>query len=146
VQEKPENNYVLIIDDDEEDVFALKWALDRSLTKMDVIHIEDGAEALEFLLSLDAAEELPDLVILDINMPGVNGYDTLAAIRSSDMTRHIPVLMFSTSDSPQEIRKSYLAGANAHLVKPNSIRGLQLLAEAVTQFWLKTAALPNHML
>ena len=141
---KPENNYVLIIDDDEEDVFALKWALDRSLTKMEVVHIDDGAAALDFLLSIEKAVELPDLIILDINMPGVDGYDTLAAVRSSDITRHIPALMFSTSDSPKEIKKSYLNGANAHLVKPNSIRGLQLLAESVAQFWLKNVALPNR--
>ncbi|MEM9968111.1 MAG: response regulator [Pseudomonadota bacterium] len=141
--EKPSTNYVLIVDDDEEDVFALKWALDRSLAQMDAVHIDDGADALDFLLSMTEVRELPDLVILDINMPGVDGYETLAAIRASDITAHIPVLMFSTSDSAQEIKKSYLSGANAHLVKPNSIRGLQLVAESVSQFWLNTAALPN---
>lgn len=142
----PTDSYVLIVDDDEEDVFAFKLAMKYSLAGISLVHIDDGAKAVDFLLKKAGNSALPELVLVDINMPGVNGYDTLAAIRSSKITRHLPVLMFSTSDSPKEVQRSYLEGANAHLVKPNSIEELRALTTSIAQFWLKFARLPTQFL
>ena len=141
----PQQSYILIIDDDEEDVFPLKWSLEQAMSKHVVVHIADGAEALEFILARRSVQELPDLILLDINMPGVNGYETLAAMRSADISRTLPVLMFSTSDSPREVHKSYISGANAHLVKPNSIADMKKLTIAIESFWLQSATLPNQI-
>ncbi|MEM7520756.1 MAG: response regulator [Pseudomonadota bacterium] len=141
--EIPEQKYVLIIDDDEEDVFAFKWAMKYSLPEVSIVHIDDGAKAVDFLLNQPPADNLPVLILVDINMPGVDGYDTLIAIRNSVTMRHLPVLMFSTSGSPAEVRRSYAEGANAHLVKPTSIAELRELAVSVSDFWLKSVALPD---
>ena len=140
----PNGSYVLIVDDDEEDVFAFKWAMEAQGSKIETVHIDDGAQALDFLLSKTDPEDLPQIVLLDINMPGVDGFETLGAIRNSDIVKHLPVLMFSTTDSPKEVRKSYVLGANAHLVKPNSIKDLKVMSAAVVQFWLRHAALPQY--
>lgn len=138
------DKYILIVDDDEEDVFAFRWAMKYSLAHISVKHIDNGTEAIDFLLNQTDTDKLPELVLVDINMPGVDGYDTLAAIRNSITTRHLPVLMFSTSGSPKEVRRSYTEGANAHLVKPNSIEELRQLASSLTTFWLQYVTLPNR--
>ena len=77
----PNGSYVLIVDDDEEDVFAFKWAMEAQGSKIETVHIDDGAQALDFLLSKTDPEDLPQIVLLDINMPGVDGFETLGAIR-----------------------------------------------------------------
>lgn len=142
---KPDQDrYILIVDDDEEDVFAFRWAMKYSLAHISVMHIDNGTEAIKFLLNGSTADKLPELVLVDINMPGVDGYDTLAAIRNSITTKHLPVLMFSTSGSPREVRKSYAEGANAHLVKPDSIEELRQLASSLTDFWLRYVTLPTQ--
>ena len=140
----PNGPYLLVVDDDEEDVFAFKWALKSVSPEVQVVHTTDGAAALDFLLALTEEDDLPQIILVDINMPGVNGFETLAAIRNSKITQHLPVIMFSTSDSPTEIRNAYLAGANAHLVKRNSIKELKVMASALATFWLQQAALPGR--
>lgn len=142
----PNEKYILIVDDDDEDVFAFRWAMKYSLAHISVMHIDNGTEAIKYLLQGSEKHRLPELVLVDINMPGVDGYDTLAAIRNSINTKHLPVLMFSTSGAPKEVRRSYAEGANAHLVKPNSIEELRQLAASLTDFWLRYVTLPNSYL
>ncbi len=135
---------MVVIDDDHEDFFAVRRAFSEHDPEIEMIHLSDGALAMETLLAVHSYAELPDIVLLDINMPRVDGYETLAALRSSDLTRHLPVIMFSTSDSGSEILKSYAAGANAHMVKPSSMQELHAFARAISIFWLESAAIPSQ--
>ncbi|MEM7438339.1 MAG: response regulator [Pseudomonadota bacterium] len=135
---------VVIIDDDDEDVFAVRRAFSKSDPSIDLKHISDGVAAVDYLLSYTDYSDLPDLVLLDIKMPGMNGFEILRALRSSDISRHLPIIMFSTSASPKEIRQAYSGGANAHLIKPNSMSELQEFAQAIAVFWLSAATLPNR--
>lgn len=134
---------ILIVDDDDEDVFAIRRAFSKLDESIELHHLCDGAAAVEYLLDVKELRHLPDLVLLDINMPRVNGFDTLKALRSSDLTQHLPVVMLSTSDSVPEIRRAYASGANAHLVKPSSMAKLTFMAKAIVDFWMTAAALPN---
>jgi len=143
VNEISKNSYVLIIDDDDEDAFAFKWALNQAIAGVDVVHYADPAEALKFLSSKRQAEDLPALVLLDINMPGTDGFNVLASIRRSNTAAHVPVLMFSNSDVQQEVKRAYAEGANAHLVKPASMHDLRQMISAMVQFWLRQATLPH---
>ena len=135
---------ILIVDDDHEDVFAIRRAFSKLEYDIDLHHLSDGAAAVEYLLDVQNLDGLPDLVLLDINMPRVNGFETLQALRSSDMTQHLPVVMLSTSDSVPEVRRAYASGANAHLVKPSSMSRLTTMAQAIVDFWLVTAELPSR--
>lgn len=135
---------VIIVDDDDEDVFAIRRAFSKYDDSIQLNHLSDGAMAVDHLLAVQEFTDLPDLVLLDINMPRVNGFETLQALRSSTLTRHLPIIMFSTSDSVREIRQAYAAGANAHMVKPNSMSELQEFVRAIALFWLTSAALPNR--
>ena len=139
----PINSYVLIIDDDQEDAFAFKWAFNQAIAGVEIIHYDDPAEAMKFLSSKDQAEELPTLVLLDVNMPGADGFEVLSSIRKSNTVAHVPVLMFSNSDAQQEVRRAYAEGANAHLVKPASMHDLRQMISAMVQFWLRHATLPE---
>lgn len=133
---------ILIVDDDFEDVFAVRHAFEKLGKDIEVMHLPDWAVAVDFLLSADNKRDLPTIVLLDINMPKVNGFETLTAMRASDLTNALPVIMFSTSDAAPDVKKSYSLGANAYLVKPSSIKTLQTFVQAINDFWLKTVALP----
>ena len=136
--------HVIIVDDDDEDVFAIRRAFSKYDDTIQLKHLSDGAKAVDHLLAIQEFRDLPDLILLDINMPRVNGFETLQALRSSNLTRHLPIIILSTSDSVREIRQAYASGANAHMGKPSSMSRLQEFVRAIALFWLDTAALPNR--
>lgn len=130
---------IVIIDDDDEDVFAIRRAFEKAGTTVELVHFEDGRSALDALRALEDRRQLPRLILLDIHMPNMDGFDVLLELRRSGPNRQVPVLMFSTSDSDQEVERAYSSGANAHLVKPSSMSDLQIVARAIHDFWLIAA-------
>ena len=80
----------------------------------------------------------PRLAILDIKMPGMNGLELLAKIKSNDRTKDLPVIIMSSSDEPQDISCAYDCGANGYLVKPNRFQDLRELVGSIACFWIKT--------
>ena len=81
----------------------------------------------------------PDLILLDINMPGMNGFDVLSFLRSRKEGRCLPIVMLTTSSSKEDITKAYELGANAYMVKPASLDGMKSLARTFEAFWVSTA-------
>lgn len=137
------SRYVLIIDDDQEDAFALKWAFKQAIAGVEVVHCSEGSEALAFLASKTQMSELPDLVLVDVDMTEVDGFKILEAIRGREETAHLPLLFFSNSGAADEVQRAYRSGANAHLVKPDSMHDLRQMIAAMVQFWLRQASLPD---
>lgn len=125
---------MLIIDDDPNEALFLRNAFRGRATWLDIRHVQSGEAALD-----EIAREQPDLVLLDINMPGMDGYDVLDRIRGDLATQGLPTLMFSSSERQDDIDRSYRAHANAYVVKPRSSDGYSQLAENIERFWYETA-------
>lgn len=135
----PENPpFILVAEDDEADVLLLQTAARRADLVSEFRFVTDGVELVEFLASTGNAR--PYLVVLDLNMPRLDGRGALRQIRADANTRHLPVLMLSTSNAEADIRNCLDAGANAFLVKPASISELETKLRALEDFWLATAA------
>lgn len=84
-----------------------------------------------------------DLIILDISLPGASGHELLAQLRNKSETRWTPIVMMSSSDAPDDVRRSYGGGANCHLVKPATFRQYQSTIQGMARYWLETLHSPS---
>ena len=96
---------------------------------------EDGVSAIKLLEEEKDFE--PEMILLDINLPGMNGFEILQHLRTKTNYKHTPVIMFTSSDDDKDIKKSYEFGANAYLIKPNTLHSLREILEVTFNFWLK---------
>lgn len=127
---------LLIVDDDPNEVLFLRNAFDGTAPPIDIRHADSGEAALAEIPRFH-----PDLVLLDLNMPGMDGYDVLGRIRADDATQGLPTLIFSSSERQEDVDRSYRSHANAYVVKPRSFEGYRQLAESIERFWYETARL-----
>jgi len=130
---------VLMIDDNEDDVELLATVFAKANTGFGFSHTLDAADGLARLL---AEVNRIRLVLLDIKMPSRDGKDVLSEIRRQPTLRHLPVIVFSSSDAPSDVRASYQLGANAYVRKPVDLEGWREFLGRLDDFWLKTATLP----
>jgi CheY-like chemotaxis protein len=131
-------------DDDPDDRYLAKTAFEEAKVPCVVQFVENGVEALDYLQRRGKYKEVgefPHLVLLDLNMPRKDGRQVLQEIKDSAMLRHIPVIIFSTSKSPDEIRQLYLMGANSFIIKPSSFDKLLEVTRNIGQYWVNTATL-----
>lgn len=132
--------HVLLVDDNEADVMLALAALELSGLDAQVSVVQNGQEALEFLRReggyADREPGDPTLVLLDINMPGMNGFDALEEIRRDRGLRHLPVVMLTSSSAERDIHASYRRGTNAYVVKPVSFDGTVTAMQNLTAFWM----------
>jgi CheY-like chemotaxis protein len=122
-------NRIYLVDDDEDDRMFTRNALENIIEKHEIIELSNGNELLT-LLQKQLPED-PFLIMMDMNMPRVNGLEALSAIRKNPDFRHIPVVMFSTSASADTVRKAYEAGVNAYIVKPTTLAEYIRMAQAM---------------
>lgn len=132
---------ILLVEDNPGDVRLLRFAFEQISTACNIRVARDGAEALE-LVKKSRNNRLPDLILLDLNLPKVSGHEVLTRIKSDPATGAIPVIILSTSDSPDDIRQAYRQHANSYLTKPRDLDQLIHLVEVMDSFWLRTATLP----
>jgi two-component system, response regulator len=141
---------ILLVDDDQDQLLVAQRAIARSGLPAEVVVAGDGDEALRQLgLVPGAGEAAPPItvVLLDIGLPGLSGWEVLKRIRESERTRRIPVVMVSSSNRPEDVRRSYELGANSYLVKRfDRSRPGGYLAEAA-HYWvdLNEAPRPRHL-
>lgn len=136
---------ILIVDDNPADVEMIKEifnGLDNCPHHSDVI--VDGIDAIKYLKKQHPYENArtPNLMILDLNLPGKSGYEILKELRDSGM--HIPVIIYTTSDSAADIRKAYKLNANCYVVKPSEFTQLSHVLRLIGQFWLNVARVPEQ--
>ena len=128
---------ILLVEDNDLDAAILK----RSMKKLDLsnslIRARDGLEALELLKSHLATKTLPQpfVILLDINMPRMNGHEFLAELRATDALKASQVYVFTTSDSKKDINLAYKNNANGYIVKPDSTSELTDILRALQEFW-----------
>lgn len=130
---------IIIADDDEDDKTLITNALvDNGIKKEHILLTSDGAELLEVLKGF---ETRPCLVLLDLNMPRKDGFKALAEIKSDQMIKHVPVIIFTTSNSSKDILTTYKLGSNTFFTKPNYYHELVELMGVIKSYWFEKAAL-----
>ena len=138
---------ILIVEDSDEDFAALSRAIDKAQFSIPVYRCEDGEEALDFLYHEAEYQDQtiaprPTIIILDLNLPGTDGTEVLAAIKSDRDLQSIPVIIFSTSSNPKDIEACYGHGVGGYIVKPMDLTKLQKSTETLLAYWLKVVELP----
>lgn len=133
---------IYAVDDEEDDRYLIKRALE-TYSDCNVTFYDDG-QALLTELSGSLPKDLPSLILLDLDMPLVNGYEVLKALRRTPALRAIPVLVLSGTRDEYTVRTAYELGANSFMSKPDTVKGLDKLFKLTYEYWLKTAHTPRH--
>ena len=136
---------ILMAEDNDMDVFLVRAAFEQGRLAVHLDVTENGVDALAFLRGEGqyAGAQRPDLVMLDINMPRMDGLSTLKAIREDPALRTLPVVMLTTSDAESDVLRSYENFANAYIVKPISIDSFFSVVRTFEQFWFSVVRLPR---
>jgi two-component system, chemotaxis family, response regulator Rcp1 len=118
---------------------TIKW-------EHDIVVVTDGGDALKYVRGQApfTAAARPSMILLDLNLPGLSGFEVLAAIKSDQATRRIPVVVISSSGEVSDVSRAYEAHANAYLRKPIGLDALNQLARALQQFWFRMVTLPGR--
>ncbi len=136
-QKKP--IHILLVDDDEDDRYLTREAFQQQFPVSRISAVEDGEELMEFLnysgRYTGAEHALPELILLDLNMPRKDGREALREIKSNINFRHIPIIILTTSDARDDIETSYVNGANSFITKPTSYQRLSEVTKAIGQYW-----------
>jgi CheY-like chemotaxis protein len=142
--ETPKPINVLLVEDDEGDVVLTREAFDEYLhNRLDVVG--DGAAALAFLRQEPPYADVPtpDLVLLDLNLPGRDGRDILSEIKADDRISHIPVVVLTTSAAEEDVMGAYRAHANAYVTKPVDLDGFIAAIRQIDHFFVSVVRLPT---
>ena len=139
---------VLMIDDDEEDIYLTRRAFCSYQENLKFNSVQNGTELYDYLnfrgqYADNLATDLPDVILLDINIPKANGFDLLERLKSDEDFKHIPVSMLTTSNSQKDIHKAYSLGASSFICKSVSAEGMKEVAQNFCQYWLNFARLPS---
>lgn len=123
---------LLLVEDNEDDLALMQVALHRSGTTAPVVVARDGEEAIR------AIDRQPfRLVLLDLKLPRLSGFDVLRHIRASETRRNVPVVILTSSPNPSDVARGYALGANSYLVKPMGLHELTEMAGTVQRYWLE---------
>lgn len=137
---------ILLVEDNEGDILLTTEALTDAKIANDVIVQRDGEAAITYLKDIGRSDrsQLPDLILLDVNLPRVNGHEVLARIKSDETLRRIPVIMLTTSSSHRDIERAYQEHANCYIVKPVEIQDFINVVSSIEEFWFTIVRLPTE--
>ncbi len=136
---------ILLVEDNEDDVFLTREAFDAASLKVSLHHVSDGEKCMQFLRKQGAYAHAPtpDLILLDMHMPVMDGYEVMTAIAGDPELRHLPVVVLTTSYEAADIQKMYGLRCNSYITKPidfdNFVRAIGQLAG----YWLTVVVVPQ---
>lgn len=133
--------HILLVEDNEGDIVLAREALEEARIKNRITVITDGEKALEYLFCNDNNRK-PDLILLDMNLPKVNGLEVLAKIKADEALKIIPVVMLTTSTSEQDVLDAYRNYVNCYINKPIDLEEFIVVIKNIESFWLNTVKLP----
>ncbi len=139
-----DKRYILIAEDDMDDRYLMKTALEETGITEEVRYAENGVEVincLEAVIEKNGVYNYPKLILLDLNMPKMDGREVLKKIKSHESYRKIPVVVFSTTKNQLEVTRCYDLGANTYIIKPVSYDSLVETIRQICTYWLTTATL-----
>jgi CheY-like chemotaxis protein len=136
---------VLLVEDSPGDVRLTQEVFKEANSAVELHVTSDGVEAMQFLRheGAYAGAPRPDLILLDLNLPRLDGREVLARIKQDDDLKSIPTVILTTSEAGQDIAKSYRLQANCYLTKPVQLDEFEKLIKGVNEFWLTIAKLPQ---
>ncbi len=143
IEIKPE---VLVVDDNPADSDLTSEALSRCSCSHEIRTVPDGIEAMKFLRRKGKYSSVrpPDLVILDLNLPGKDGRAVLAEVKTDPVLKRTPVVIFSTSQAKSDIKGSLELGANSYVSKPGNLKDFVSTVTSICEYWFKYAVLPTR--
>jgi CheY-like chemotaxis protein len=133
--------WILIADDDHDDQFLLRTAFNDCGSEEDLEFVDNGVELLKFLnlRIVDNENDLPEFILLDLNMPLKNGKEALQELKQHPALKRIPVIIYTTTRNETEIKKCYELGANSYIVKPSSFDDLVGFVGTLRSYWLNVS-------
>lgn len=137
-------HFLMVAEDDADDRYLMQTALDETGFTEQVSFVDNGVELIHHLETINEHNgntPFPRLIILDLNMPKMDGREVLKKIKSHEIFRSIPVVVFSTTKNQLEVQRCYDLGANTYIVKPTSYDRLVETIREVCTYWFKTATL-----
>jgi two-component system response regulator len=132
---------ILLVEDNPDDVELTRIAFDEAKVANRLVVVRDGAEALDYLFARGAhadrnPDDLPSIVLLDLNLPRVDGREVLQAIREDPRTRSLPVVVLTTSTEPFDLESAYALGVNSYIQKPVDFERFVWAVKQVGLYWL----------
>lgn len=138
---------LLVVEDSDEDFTAFCRVFRKLDLPNPVVRCEDGDQALAYLQGhgrvTDWPAALPALVLLDLNLPGIDGRTVLETLKQDPMLQALPVVVLSTSSSTRDVERCYQLGANGYLTKPIQYAALEAKLKVALQYWLEASELPH---
>lgn len=131
------NRFILIAEDDADDRFLLETAFNENGFSEKLFFVPDGVELMRFLNKPEQQPQ-PSFILLDLNMPKKDGREVLCEIKSDPILKNIPVVIFSTTNNEQEMKRCYQLGANSYITKPNSYHHLLEIIAQLHNYWINT--------
>lgn len=137
--------HILLVEDNEGDIFLTTEALHESKIANQLSIVRDGWEAMQFLEKKGNYRHIsiPDLILLDVNLPKMNGHEVLIAVKSNESIKHIPIIMLTTSSSEKDIFQSYKNYVNCYITKPIDAGDFLKLVASIEHFWISIVTLPK---
>jgi CheY-like chemotaxis protein len=135
---------ILLVEDNDGDVYLIREAFNLGSLRKRVNVVSDGEAALDYLFQRRKYQNAsrPDLVLLDLNLPKIDGREVLDQVKGDPVLRHIPVIILSTSNSERDVVKAYERHANCYLTKPSDLFAYLDLIRNIEEYWLSMVCLP----
>ncbi|MBR9812364.1 response regulator [bacterium] len=137
---------ILIVEDSPDDFYAAQRGLKKAGLANALVRAETGEQALAYLddavAGRNGARE-PDLILLDLNLPGIDGVDVLKAVKAKDAIKTIPVIVLTTSEDPIDIEAAYTHGASSYVRKPVDLDGFMAALARLKDYWFEVVLLPG---
>lgn len=138
--------HILLVEDNDGDIVLTMQALKKANVTNGVTVAKDGDEALKYLRKSGRFQQAqtPDLILLDINLPKIDGIEVLTEIKNDETLKTIPVVMLTTSDAENDIIRSYNNHANCYITKPVDFKKFIDVVQLIKDFWISIVKLPGH--
>jgi CheY-like chemotaxis protein len=133
---------ILLVEDNEGDVLLTTEAFEESKIINKIMALRDGKQAVDFFESIKKKEDLPHLVLLDINLPKMSGHEVLMYIKNNEKYKSIPVIMLTTSSSEKDILLCYKNHVNCYITKPIDVSDFMKAISKIEDFWINIVSIP----
>ena len=137
-----EQSTILLVEDNTDDVELVLHAFGKAAITNPVAVVDDGDKAIDYIQGMNGYADrrlfpVPGLILLDLKLPRRSGFEVLAVVRATEVVHRVPVIVLTSSDQEDDIRRAYDAGANSYLVKPPGRDARVAMAHSLKDFWLK---------
>lgn len=141
-----QNVEILLVEDNPGDIRLIVEVLKEGKINNNLSVVEDGEQALAYLRREGGYQHsiVPDIILLDLNLPKINGTEVLAEIKKDPLLKYIPVIILTTSEAEQDILKAYDLHANCYITKPVNLEQFLTVVRSIENFWLTIVKLPRR--